>query len=316
VSSSVLRLLLPVFASVCLVVASPAWAQLSGTAVNAYTDGYFTTSQLHAFGAPVSASVLAGSSYVGVSSQVTGVVPGATPSGTTTYRLFVPSAYHQPSSVPDYLGSTMIIRDGVNATGATATVSMAWRTRTDIEFNSVGYPCMLDGMQQPPVAYDTYSLTSDVVDLTGVSGAYVLQMSYSPDAFVWEKSWVTELFLTQIDRVYLGWFEDEAHAAGGYLPTREWVHATEGNVGAGAHVYTNYQGSFDDFIAAYPDFTPDGYLGSYGVSYADKTVWAVINHNSEFAATPEPATAVLLGLGAAAVLFRARMRWSRRANRG
>jgi hypothetical protein len=42
-------------------------------------------------------------------------------------------------------------------------------------------------------------------------------------------------------------------------------------------------------------------LGNYGVDTANNVVWAVINHNSEFA-VPEPATIALLGLGFA-VLF-------------
>ncbi len=75
---------------------------------------------------------------------------------------------------------------------------------------------------------------------------------------------------------------------------REWVYATEGNTGAGI-VIDCFQGSFSDFTALYTDFTPEGYLGSWGVDVATSTVWAVINHNSEFAVVPEPATLSAIG---------------------
>ena len=42
-------------------------------------------------------------------------------------------------------------------------------------------------------------------------------------------------------------------------------------------------------------------LGDWGVNTVNHTVWAVVNHNSEFAA-PEPSTLVLLGIGAVTVL--------------
>jgi hypothetical protein len=279
---------------------------LPATAVSSYTPGYFTTDQLAAFGAPVQVVVPPGGSYAGIGSQVTAVAGSATTTGTAVYRLRDPYAIHQPEAVPGFLGSTLTIMAGVNATGTSQTISMAWRSRTDIETNSVGYPCVLDGMQQPPAAYDTYGLGSDVVHLEGVSGAYALQMSYDPAALVWEAEWVTEEYLCQHDKIFLGWLEDAAAAGGGMVSGQEWVHAAEANTGVGEHVYANYQGSLADFVAEHPDFTPEGYLGSYGVSYADKTVWAVIDHNSQFGAIPEPATAMLLAAGALVALVRLR----------
>ena len=67
----------------------------------------------------------------------------------------------------------------------------------------------------------------------------------------------------------------------------------------------DYQGSFSAFQAQYGTDLSD-YLGAYGVDTTDDTVWAVIDHNSEFGtgnlsdlpitATPEPSTwAMLLG---------------------
>ena len=38
-------------------------------------------------------------------------------------------------------------------------------------------------------------------------------------------------------------------------------------------------------------------LGDYGVDTATNHVWAVLDHNSQFATTPEPTAAAFLGLG-------------------
>jgi hypothetical protein len=37
-------------------------------------------------------------------------------------------------------------------------------------------------------------------------------------------------------------------------------------------------------------------LGDWGVNTASNTVWAVVDHNSDFAAVPEPGTLALLGV--------------------
>ena len=78
--------------------------------------------------------------------------------------------------------------------------------------------------------------------------------------------------------------------------TNQWINAVAGNIGgtvffAGDHAYN----PATDFV-----------LGRYGVDTTNNAVWAVINHNSEFATIPEPRTGALLALGAAAVFFKAR----------
>lgn len=53
-------------------------------------------------------------------------------------------------------------------------------------------------------------------------------------------------------------------------------------------------------------------LGDWGVNTANHTVWAVIDHNSDFAVVPEPGTLALLAVAAIGLLAYA---WRRRATR-
>jgi hypothetical protein len=126
------------------------------------------------------------------------------------------------------------------------------------------------------------SRISDVFSLTGTSlDIYVLQLS------------VTGLSATD----YMGWLDG----------TNEWVTATVGNTGAGslAGFYTD---SFSTFVTNNGgSFNPLTMLGAYGNDGAGN-VWAVLNHNSDFAVIPEPSTWALIGLGSAFLLHRSRRR--------
>ncbi len=175
----------------------------SATAHNSYSFNFYTLDQLHTFGTAVTTNVTAGTSYVGIGSTVTAVDPYVAPTDDHQVRLYEPNVIHQPSSIPDFLGTTAVVRAGTNSSGVTQTVSMAWRNRTDIEVNSVGYP-MLGLDQFPPMAWDSYGITSDVVDLQGVVGAYVLEMTYRPDMLVWEAEWVTEEWLAANRKIFSG----------------------------------------------------------------------------------------------------------------
>jgi hypothetical protein len=124
-------------------------------------------------------------------------------------------------------------------------------------------------------------LASDVVDITGTgSDVFVLELSYDGNTAV-------ALYGSEV-AVELGWFDPD---------TNTWKNAVAGNTGgtptfAGDRAYN----SATDFV-----------LGTYGVDTTANTVWAVINHNSDFAAVPEPSTYALLGVaGAFLVLFRRR----------
>ena len=80
----------------------------------------------------------------------------------------------------------------------------------------------------------------------------------------------------------------------------QWENAVAANVGQGSTVIGDYHGSWTEFCAAEGVTSTNlaNYLGSWGVDAADGQVWAVLNHNSSFAAAvPEPGTAVLLAIG-------------------
>ena len=105
---------------------------------------------------------------------------------------------------------------------------------------------------------------SDVLKLEGLDGeTFVLQMSYS-------SAIVSDAHLR------LGWFNGT-----------KWVNAADGAFYEGAYgvVYSGLD------------------VGTYGIDTANNVVWAVLNHNSEFAVIPEPSVCVLVGMSLAAVLI-------------
>ena len=274
-------------------------------AIDAYTQDEYWEDQLHSYGAAVTWTIGSNASYSGISSTVVGLVGTSPQTGTHTQRDLT-GPFDLPlwrPSVEGHLGTTATILAGVNGEAET-TISMGWRNRTDIEVDSRGYP--MDGIQMPPMAYDTYGLISDVLDLNGVVDKYVLEMDYSDDArVITNTGWAyTEEGMAAFGWLYLGWFEDTP--GGGTIPTvREWVNAIDGNLGIGSDAVVNYLGSYDDFLSdpLYSDTgNLDKYLGSWGVDTTGDTVWAILDHNGEFGVVPEPATMGMLVIGGLAIL--------------
>ncbi len=167
-----------------------------------------------------------------------------------------------------------------------ASVSAAWRPRAAGELPS-----------NPPHAPGYLPLYSDVLSLTGITTGtpYVLQMTYDPAQLGTTSPTGGALYL-------------------GYRSTEDgnWHYATaaltDGNTGNNATAaQQDYIGSFASFTATYGG-TLTSYMGAWGVDPVHNDVWAVVNHDAEFAAVPEPGTIALLvgGLLALGVAYRRR----------
>lgn len=134
-------------------------------------------------------------------------------------------------------------------------------------------------------SFDTTS--SAVNDGERVSDVFSLDGT-GPDIFV------MQLAITDVtDEMYLGWLNG----------SDTWVNAVSGNSATGGSAIVGYNGSF----AASGASASAAYLGSWGYDEANNTVWAVLDHNSDFAviAVPEPTTVALFGLGLGALFWRA-----------
>ena len=84
-----------------------------------------------------------------------------------------------------------------------------------------------------------------------------------------------------------------------------WVNAVEGNSATGNLAEEGFAGSF---AASGATATAD-YLGSWGFDTATGSVWAVLDHNSEFAILiPEPGSGALILLAGVFWTLRRRIR--------
>ncbi len=151
---------------------------------------------------------------------------------------------------------------------------------------------------------DGPGIGSDVLNLTGMSAAtganvqsdpFALQMTYNPAALGG-----VETTLAANGLLVLGWLDTTMNE-----PFGLWENSTAGNFGSGmpGDVFPNVQSSWDAFAAAnaITDANFGNFLGSYGVDVVHHQVWAVVNHNSQFATLPEPASWELLAAAAALV---------------
>lgn len=272
----------------------------AATGIDAFTFNEYWDSQLHDYGASVTWTVGAGGSYAGIESEITSLSGTAAQVGDSTARgdlsewwwpIEAGDLNNDPGVYTPFLGTNARILAGTNDSGSSTTVSMSWRNRTDIEVDNRGYPGIT--LQRPPMAYDSYGMASDIVQLTGTPGTYVLEIEYAESALVYDDYphfTNTEEIYAAGGFLYVGWFEDLANAGGGNVPTQEWVNAVDGNSTVGGSAVANFQGSYADFlISGLPNASDlNATLGSWGVDTTDNTVWAILDHNSEFGAVPEP----------------------------
>jgi hypothetical protein len=174
-------------------------------------------------------------------------------------------------------------------------VSLAWRTRTTSEIASAVPP---GGPASPPLPPDSRGLVSDVVKITGMVNStgsqtdpFVLQMTYAESLLVIPSGW-SEATLASHGLIYLAWLDTGANL---------WKNAVTANTGG-----SNRFAGVGNFSLQGATLAAD--LGRWGVNPDTDTVWAVINHNSQFAVIPEPGTLSLLGLAGAGMWLRRRRR--------
>jgi len=163
----------------------------------------------------------------------------------------------------DRVGTTVTILAGLNSSsGSTQTVSMSWQTQT------------LDERTSPMLISDVLHLGGMGLDDSGQTAPFVLQMNYNPNLLPLgidsEETWASNKW------IYLAWRNPI---------TGSWQNAIDGNFG------TNL-GSFHQGAWVSGEMT----LGNWGVNTVNNTVWAVLDHNSDFAVVPEPSSLVLLGI--------------------
>jgi fibronectin-binding autotransporter adhesin len=195
----------------------------------------------------------------------------ATPISVTPYTGLSSNTIGQVStgSTVPTLGTTATIFNYTNSTGTDTGISMAWRSRTAAEASST-----TPGDNGTLVAG---YLVSDVVNLTGMGNAggtgftdtFILQMSYN-EALLngFESFGVTQ------GNIKIVWKNGT-----------EWVNAVTGNSTTASQYFPNQAYNASARV-----------LGDYGIDPTNNVVWAVLNHNSEFAVIPEPSTLVLGGL--------------------
>ena len=112
------------------------------------------------------------------------------------------SAFH--GTIPDegVTGTEAVILAGANTLPTATTVSMQWRNPTQAELNAA------------------LPLCSDVVDITGVNGTYVLQMNYDASGFAND-----EVALAAAGQIYLA-----------TLANGQWENAIDGNSGGNTEI--------------------------------------------------------------------------------
>lgn len=185
----------------------------------------------------------------------------------------------------------------------TGTPVVQWRGRAQVETAA--------GAQSPPLPSDWEQLSSDVVYISGLKSAYVVELNSA--------SWL----FTDADAatdVYNGVARPARllpnSALGGQM---QWQLATLGDSGVGSLTTAatqHYLGSFEQFkqahLSADGTFHVDDYLGSWGLDWTPGTTfnvreWAIVDGEGAFA-VPEPGTVSLLMAGGLVGLFFGRKR--------
>lgn len=177
------------------------------------------------------------------------------------------------SSVNGGKGTNAVIVAGTHEGTDPTNVDESWGLASDIGVANFG-----PGLGPNP------EFISEVLDLAGTApDMVVLGMTYDDSGFVSERNSAVQQHIQIVSF-------DAANNV--------WVPTTSLNSDGQSH----FMGLID---AASTDFA-SWQLGSWGVDVNTNQVFAAIDHNSQFAVVPEPATLSLLGLSALGLLARRR----------
>ena len=195
------------------------------------------------------------------------------------------------SSIDTDLLTKADILAGTNTIGS-GMVNMSWRQRANNEI----YAGQGGGGTSPPLPDAAASLISDVLNLTGMgttgspthTDPFVLEMTYDPALLISNP--------TKPGAIYLAWLDPTGGPGG--VPI--WQNAVLGDDMRGPNAVAGYLGSYAHFTGAGGPGNGDSLaqlLGSWGVDTANGDVWAIIDHNSQFAVVPEPSALTLIAIG-------------------
>ncbi|MCE9545500.1 MAG: NF038122 family metalloprotease [Planctomycetia bacterium] len=192
--------------------------------------------------------------------------------GTGTANVASAASYAGLNGISDKeLDSTADLLAGTNTSGTGRVVSMSWRNRSLGEASGFA-----DSLSDA-----TTGLVSDVVSLAGTDGTkFVLQMS-------------VDTLGSPTTHFVLAWLDEDDN---------RWKLAIDGNQGPNTD-----DADLLDVQKSWLDSGAGLTLGAYGYDPDAHTVWAVLDHNSEFAAleetsVPEPGSLAILSIGAMSLL--------------
>ncbi|MBI1368808.1 MAG: hypothetical protein GC162_09175 [Planctomycetes bacterium] len=168
------------------------------------------------------------------------------------------------SSITSSMMTAADLLGGTNGTAGTQTLSMGWRDKASTSGE-----------------VHAELLLSDVLSVTGIDGSvFVLQMNYADFA--------GDVSLASSGLLHLAWLDTSDNT---------WKNAIEGNHGSNigaTNVFGSWAGAGGSTLA----------LGAWGVDTDNNVVWAVLDHNSQFAVlapTPLALPAGLMLMGALAM---------------
>ncbi len=247
------------------------------------------------------------------------VAPSASYAGLSSQVVTPPTATGGARNGQDANGNGgfATILAGTNSSVTTpATVSMNWRLQTAADASGAkNNPNFAPSLRSP-----TTGLISNPVDLTGITPTGATVGSITPtDPYTLELSYNTSLLpkhgqanaaaveagLITNKLIYLVSFNSLLNGGLG-----QWEPATTENTGNKATAaQQGVNTSFASFVTTTfgAGRTPgsltaselNSIMGAYGVDTTTSSheVWAVLNHNSQFAVIPEPSSILLAGLG-------------------